>query len=100
LDVVAMTREDLRHIGQIIFARSFVGLNFVDMPPQNPGTEAVDAGIDHANRELLLRAGFLLDNRANVALFIEKHTSVSGRVRESRGVESGSGIRACLRIPQ
>ena len=76
--------QDLDHVGEVVFARGIVGLNLVDVLPENVRAEAVDAHVAFADGELLGRAGLLLHDRLHASARVANHAAVAGRVVQHR----------------
>ncbi len=73
-------RQDLRHVGQIIFAGFFVGLDLIQVLPQQLGAKAINPGVDSANLTLRRGRRFLFDDGRHRAALVEQHAPVSGRI--------------------
>ena len=95
---VAGARQDGGHVGQVVFVRGVVGLDLVDVLPEEIGAEAVDAHVGLANGELFRSAGLLLHHVENVAARIADHAAVAGGVvHHGAHQDAGGGAFGLLR---
>ena len=95
---VAGARQDGRHVGQVVFARGVVGLDLIDVLPEEIGAETVDAHVGLADGELFRGAGLLLHHVENVAVRIADHAAVAGGVvHQGAHQDAGGGAFGLLR---
>ncbi len=76
----AGANENRNHIGEIVFARRIIGAQLMDMLPQRCGFKAKNPRVDLAHRELLGRAGFVLDDLENTAIGSANDAPVAGGI--------------------
>ena len=94
LHAVAGARQDRGHVGQVIFARRVIGLDLIDVLPEEVGAETVDAHIGLADGELFRSAGLLLHHIEDVAVRIADHAAVARGVVH-QGAHQHAGGAAC-----
>ena len=90
---VSCTRQDGRHVGEVIFARGVVGLDLIDVFPEEIRAETVDAHIGLADGELFRSAGLLLHHIENLSVRIADHAAVARGVVH-HGAHQDAGGRA------
>ena len=100
LHAMARASENLRHIGEVIFAGGIVRRQLARVLPEEIGAEAVDAHVGFADGKLLGRAGLLLDDGGDRATGVVNHAAVPGGIFHDGGEQDASGIARGLRMDQ
>ena len=82
---IAAEFDDLKHIGQIIFALSVVIRDRFERFEQGFNVETINAGIDFANFFLLIVGVLLFDNPFNRTVLRADYPTVTGGIGHYRG---------------
>ena len=100
LHPVAGAPQDRGHVGEVVFARGIVGLDLIDVLPEEVGAETVDAHVGFANGELLRSAGLLFHHIEDVAVRVVDHAAVAGGVVHHGAHQHAGGAAFGLLLDQ